>query len=29
MILYHGSEKIIDIPVFGKGSTNNDYGIFY
>lgn len=26
MILYHGSEKIIDIPVFGKGSTNNDYG---
>lgn len=26
MILYHGSEKIIDVPVFGKGSTNNDYG---
>lgn len=26
MILYHGSEKIIDTPVFGKGSTHNDYG---
>ena len=26
MILYHGSEKIIDVPVFGKGSIHNDYG---
>ena len=26
MILYHGSEKIIEIPVFGKGSKNNAYG---
>ena len=26
MILYHGSEKIIETPVFGKGSKNNDYG---
>lgn len=26
MILYHGSEKIISSPVFGKGNTHNDYG---
>lgn len=26
MILYHGSEKIIEIPVYGKGNTHNDYG---
>ena len=26
MILYHGSEKIISTPVFGKGNTHNDYG---
>ena len=26
MILYHGSEKIIDVPVFGKGNSHNDYG---
>lgn len=26
MILYHGSEKIVDIPIFGKGNKNNDYG---
>ena len=26
MILYHGSEKIIETPIFGKGSKNNDYG---
>lgn len=25
-ILYHGSEKMIDHPVFGKGARNNDYG---
>ncbi len=26
MILYHGSEKIIDTPMYGKGNKNNDYG---
>ncbi|MCH5185447.1 MAG: DUF3990 domain-containing protein [Oscillospiraceae bacterium] len=26
MILYHGSEKIIDSPTFGKGNRHNDYG---
>lgn len=26
MILYHGSEKIIQNPVFGKGNLRNDYG---
>ena len=26
MILYHGSEKIIESPVFGKGNSHNDYG---
>ena len=26
MILYHGSEKIIDAPEFGKGNSHNDYG---
>ena len=26
MILYHGSEKIIENPVFGKGNLRNDYG---
>lgn len=26
MILYHGSEKIIEKPVFGKGNIRNDYG---
>ena len=26
MILYHGSEKIIEKPVFGKGNLRNDYG---
>lgn len=25
-ILYHGSEFIIENPIFGKGSSNNDYG---
>ena len=24
--LYHGSEKIIEKPEFGKGARNNDYG---
>ena len=24
--LYHGSEKILESPEFGKGGTNNDYG---
>ncbi len=26
MIIYHGSENIIDKPVFGKGKKYNDYG---
>lgn len=26
MILYHGSEKIIEAPEFGKGNLRNDYG---
>lgn len=26
MIIYHGSEKIIEKPVFGKGNLRNDYG---
>lgn len=26
MRLYHGSDKIIDLPVFGGGKLNNDYG---
>ena len=26
MILYHGSEKIIESPVYGKGNLRNDYG---
>lgn len=26
MILYHGSEKIIETPEYGKGNTRNDYG---
>lgn len=25
-ILYHGSENVINNPVFGKGARNNDYG---
>ncbi len=25
-ILYHGSEKIIEKPIFGMGASNNDYG---
>lgn len=26
MILYHGSEKIIEKPIWGKGNLRNDYG---
>lgn len=26
MIIYHGSTEIVEVPVFGKGSDNNDYG---
>ena len=26
MILYHGSEMIIENPVYGKGNLRNDYG---
>lgn len=30
LILYHGSEKIIEKPVFGHGRKNNDFGLgFY
>ena len=28
--LYHGSEKIVELPTFGKGRKNNDFGLgFY
>ena len=27
IILYHGSEKIIENPVFGAGKKNNDFGL--
>jgi len=26
VILYHGSDKILKVPEFGKGEINNDYG---
>lgn len=26
MLLYHGSQFIIEKPEFGKGKKNNDYG---
>lgn len=26
MVLYHGSDKIIEKPIFGYGKENNDYG---
>lgn len=26
MILYHGSEKIVEKPIYGKGNLRNDYG---
>ena len=27
IILYHGSEKIIENPIFGAGKKNNDFGV--
>lgn len=28
--LYHGSEKVIEQPIFGEGKKNNDFGLgFY
>ena len=28
--IYHGSEKIVDQPIFGEGKINNDFGLgFY
>ena len=30
MTIYHGSEEIIEHPVFGAGRKNNDFGVgFY
>ena len=30
MTIYHGSEKIVEHPIFGEGKKNNDYGLgFY
>ena len=26
MILYHGSREIVEHPLYGMGSENNDYG---
>lgn len=26
MVIFHGSENIIDKPIYGKGKSNNDYG---
>ena len=26
IILYHGSPEIVEVPVFGKGKSYNDYG---
>lgn len=26
MIVYHGSKEIVEVPVYGKGSEQNDYG---
>ena len=26
MIIFHGSTEIVEVPIFGKGSENNDYG---
>ena len=26
MIIFHGSSEIVEVPIFGKGSENNDYG---
>ena len=28
--IYHGSEQIVEVPTFGKGKKNNDFGLgFY
>ena len=28
--IYHGSEQIVEVPIFGKGKKNNDFGLgFY
>ena len=28
--LFHGSEKVIEVPSFGEGKRNNDFGLgFY
>ena len=28
--IYHGSEKVIEVPTFGEGKKNNDFGLgFY
>ena len=28
--IYHGSEQIVEVPTFGKGRKNNDFGLgFY
>ena len=30
LIIYHGSENIIEVPEYGKGKPYNDYGLgFY
>ena len=30
MTIYHGSEKVIEVPTFGEGKKNNDFGLgFY
>lgn len=30
MLIFHGSEKIIETPQFGQGNPRNDYGLgFY
>ena len=26
MIVYHGSKEIVEVPIYGKGSEQNDYG---
>ena len=28
--IYHGSEQIVEVPTFGEGKKNNDFGLgFY
>ena len=30
IIIYHGSEQIVEVPTFGLGKKNNDFGLgFY